>query len=106
MPNRRSFLKKMALGVLLPFHIFSFSTSVRKAEGPLVISTWEQGLSANEAAWEVLGGGGRALDAVEAGVRIFEADPEVRTVGYGGYPDRDGFVTLDACMMDEHDHCG
>jgi len=106
MPNRRSFLKKMALGGLLPFHNFSFSTSVRKAEGPLVISTWEHGLSANEAAWEVLEGGGRALDAVEAGVRIPEADPEVRTVGYGGYPDRDGFVTLDACIMDEHDQCG
>src|SRR5699024_11575076 len=102
MPNRRSFLKKMALGGLLPFHNFSFSTSVRKAEGPLVISTWEHGLSANEAAWEVLEGGGRALDAVEAGVRIPEADPEVRTVGYGGCSDREGFVTLSACNMVEY----
>src|SRR5699024_3032169 len=106
MPNRRAVLTQMAVSGPLAVHTFSFSTSVRKAEGPLVISTWEHGLSANEAAWEVLEGGGRALDAVEAGVRIPEADPEVRTVGYGGYPDRDGFVTLDACIMDEHDQCG
>jgi len=73
---------------------------------PVVISTWEHGIKANEAAWEVLNSGGRALDAVEKGVRVSEADPAVTSVGYGGLPDRDGIVTLDACIMDEFGNCG
>ena len=50
--------------------------------------------------------GGRALDAVEAGVMIPEADPSDTSVGYGGLPDRDGRVTVDACVMDEKGQCG
>jgi N4-(beta-N-acetylglucosaminyl)-L-asparaginase len=73
---------------------------------PLVVSTWRHGLAANAAAWPVLAGGGRALDAVETGVRISEADPEVMSVGYGGRPDREGHVTLDACVMDERGEAG
>lgn len=73
---------------------------------PVVISTWHHGLEANEAAWEILKNGGRALDAVEAGVRVSEADPEVMSVGYGGHPDREGRVTLDACIMDEKGNAG
>jgi N4-(beta-N-acetylglucosaminyl)-L-asparaginase len=73
---------------------------------PLVISTWAPNVKANAAAWEVLAKGGRALDAVEAGVRVPEADPEDSSVGYGGLPDRDGNVTLDACIMDEKGNCG
>jgi N4-(beta-N-acetylglucosaminyl)-L-asparaginase len=73
---------------------------------PLVISTWDFGKAANAAAWEVLSKQGRALDAVEAGVKVPEADPTNHSVGYGGLPDRDGFVTLDACIMDEKSNCG
>src|SRR3546814_8752033 len=47
-----------------------------------------------------------ALDAVEAGARVPEADPENHSVGYGGYPDRDGHVTLDAIIMDEDGRVG
>jgi N4-(beta-N-acetylglucosaminyl)-L-asparaginase len=67
---------------------------------PLVVSTWNHGLPANRAAWTVLADGGAALDAVESGVRVVEADPAITSVGYGGYPDREGHVTLDACIMD------
>lgn len=77
-----------------------------KAGGPIVISTWDFGQAANAAAWNVLGSGGRALDAVEAGAKIPEADPKNQSVGYGGLPDRDGRVTLDACIMDEKYNCG
>jgi N4-(beta-N-acetylglucosaminyl)-L-asparaginase len=63
-------------------------------------------LGANEAAWQILNKGGRALDAVEAGVMVPEADPTERSVGYGGRPDRDGRVTLDACIMDELSNIG
>ena len=73
---------------------------------PIVISTWDFGVAANQAAWGILKAGGRALDAVEAGVRVPEADLSNVTVGKGGYPDRDGHVTLDACIMDEMGNCG
>ncbi|MBL6964036.1 MAG: isoaspartyl peptidase/L-asparaginase [Bacteroidetes bacterium] len=73
---------------------------------PVVVSTWKHGLAANEAAWEILSQDGYALDAVERGVRVSEGDPDVTSVGYGGLPDRDGYVTLDACIMDETGNCG
>ena len=73
---------------------------------PIVISTWDFGKAANAAAWEILKTGGRALDAVEKGVMVPEADPENQSVGLGGRPDRDGHVTLDACIMDENAKCG
>ena len=82
------------------------STDRSTPQLPVVVSTWSHGLPANEAAWAVLDDGGSALDAVETGVAVPEADPEVRTVGYGGYPDRSGQVTLDACVMDERGRCG
>lgn len=73
---------------------------------PLVISTWNFGIQANHAAWKVLARGGRALDAVEDGVKVVEGDPEISSVGYGGLPDRDGHVTLDACIMDDTGNAG
>jgi isoaspartyl peptidase/L-asparaginase-like protein (Ntn-hydrolase superfamily) len=74
--------------------------------GPIILSTWVHGLEANRAAWEVLSKGGKAVDAVEQGVRVTEADLANRSVGIGGRPDRDGHVTLDACIMDEKSRCG
>jgi N4-(beta-N-acetylglucosaminyl)-L-asparaginase len=73
---------------------------------PIVVSTWDFGKAANAEAWKILSAGGRALDAVEAGVRIPEADESNQSVGYGGLPDRDGRVTLDACIMDEQYNIG
>ena len=74
--------------------------------GPLVVSTWDFGQAANAAAWDVLARRGGALDAVEAGARVPEADPQNHSVGLGGYPDRDGHVTLDACVMDHQGNLG
>jgi N4-(beta-N-acetylglucosaminyl)-L-asparaginase len=71
----------------------------------VVISTWDAGLAANKGAWEVLGNNGSALDAVEAGVKITEASRNC-CVGLGANPDRDGFVTLDASIMDHQFNCG
>mgnify|MGYP006279456139 CR=1 FL=1 len=76
------------------------------SQSPVVISTWSHGRAANEAAWAVLSDGGPALDAVEAGVAVSEADPDVRTVGRGGYPDEEGVVTVDASIMDHTGQCG
>jgi N4-(beta-N-acetylglucosaminyl)-L-asparaginase len=114
MTNRRNFLKKTALATA-GLALTSFKNTTETAENkielnsvqkPIVLSTWRFGIEANAAAWEVLSKNGRALDAVEAGVKIPEGDPNERSVGYGGRPDRDGKVTLDACIMDEFSNIG
>ncbi|MGV9006810.1 MAG: N(4)-(beta-N-acetylglucosaminyl)-L-asparaginase [Brevundimonas sp.] len=71
-----------------------------------VVSTWDFGAAANAEAIRVRAGGGTALDMVEAGARVPEADPANHSVGYGGYPDRDGHVTLDACVMTDRGEVG
>lgn len=76
-----------------------------KATYPIVICTWNF-LNASAKAWEVLRAGGSALDAVEQGVKVEEDDVNNQTVGTGGRPDRDGNVTLDACIMDKDGNCG
>ena len=76
-----------------------------KAILPLVIATWHV-IDATAKAMEVLQAGGNALDAVEQGCRIEEANEKGQSVGKGGLPDRDGNVTLDACIMDKHGNCG
>ncbi|MGZ3887271.1 MAG: N(4)-(beta-N-acetylglucosaminyl)-L-asparaginase [Flavisolibacter sp.] len=107
--TRRRFLQATGLSSL---GVFFKNGSITGVEGPrltgepLVISTWAPNVKANAEAWKILGPGGRALDAVEAGVQIPESDPGDQSVGYGGLPDRDGKVTLDACIMDEHANCG
>lgn len=105
MTNRRDFLKMGGAGVLTAARPFG-AVETEPDAMPIVISTWNHGLPANEAAWRVLVEGGRALDAAEAGVRVTEADPTSRTVGFGGRPDAKGRVTLDACIMDESGRCG
>lgn len=110
--NRKDFLKTAAIAgsalVFKPEIGFGTTAEMSKAKvrKPVVISTWRFGMPANVAAWEVLQKGGRALDAVETGVRVPEGDPKERSVGYGGRPDRDGRVTLDACIMDEMGNIG
>lgn len=105
MTDRRSFLKISTLGGLAAGGLDLFPDPGSRRT-PIVVSTWEHGLAANEAAWPILASGGRALDAVEAGVRVTEADPTGRTVGIGGLPDRAGNVTLDACIMNEFGDAG
>ena len=73
---------------------------------PVVISTWKHGLEANKYAAKLISKKEKAIDVVEQGVRVTEADPKVRTVGYGGYTDSDGNVTLDAAIMDHQNNAG
>ena len=104
MLHRRRFLQLGSLG-LGSFSFSGFTSGKAAVHKPIVISTWEAGIEANKAAWKVLGKGGRALDAVEQGVMVTEASQNC-CVGLGANPDRDGFVTLDSCIMDEHANCG
>lgn len=108
MINRRKFIQASALGsasLVLGKAAQAGSVPEVVKGKPVVISTWDAGLNANKGAWEILGKGGRALDAVEKGVMVTEASRNC-CVGLGANPDRDGFVTLDACIMDEHFNCG
>jgi N4-(beta-N-acetylglucosaminyl)-L-asparaginase len=105
MVSRRNFIKTTALSASM-LSFFKLQASSSSPTKPIVISTWNFGLQANEAAWKILSSGGRALDAVEAGARVPEGDPKETSVGLGGLPDRDGHVTLDACIMDEMGNCG
>lgn len=111
MASRRNFLKFSAIGASL----FAFNKSkaakyisgnIAEVKKPIVLSTWRFGIEANTEAWKILSEKGRAIDAVEAGVKIPEGDPKERSVGLGGRPDRDGRVTLDACIMDEFSNIG
>ncbi len=99
--NRKKFIQLSSFG--LPALNWASLGSV--AQKPIVISTWDSGMAVNEAAWKILAANGRALDAVEAGA-IYIEDIISCCVGLGGYPDRDGIVTLDSCIMDEKANCG
>lgn len=114
MSNRRNFLKKTALlGSSVLFAKYGMSEATYPLELPnersdksIFISTWDHGKVANAKAIEVTGEGGTALDAVEKGVMLVESDPRVSSVGVGGWPDRDGYVTLDASIMDFKGNAG
>jgi N4-(beta-N-acetylglucosaminyl)-L-asparaginase len=106
MSTRRNFLINSAVGSASILASCKAAATVTTGNKPIVISTWDFGQAANAEAWKILEKGGKALDAVEAGVRVPEADPDNHSVGYGGLPDRDGHVTLDACIMDEKYNCG
>lgn len=111
MINRRKFIKASALSAgLMALNQKSIAMDLpntgNAVNKPIVISTWDFGVAANADAWKILSKNGRALDAVEQGVWVPEADESNQSVGYGGLPDRDGKVTLDACIMDENGNIG
>ncbi|MBN4070486.1 N(4)-(beta-N-acetylglucosaminyl)-L-asparaginase [Olleya sp. AH-315-F22] len=115
--KRRNFIKNasltgvgLAVGNTLSSCIENTSRDTKaviidKASLPLVIATWDV-KKATAKSWEVLQTGGNALDAVEQGCMIEEANEEGQSIGKGGLPDRDGNVTLDACIMNKHGNCG
>ena len=110
--SRRRFLKNLGLasaGVTLsPFKTIAenIPSATLGGQFPIVISTWVHGMEANAGAWSVLSKSGSALDAVQKGVAVTESDLTNRSVGLGGRPDRNGHVTLDACIMDHDSKCG
>jgi isoaspartyl peptidase/L-asparaginase-like protein (Ntn-hydrolase superfamily) len=113
--KRRTFFKLGMIGAAMSFikpskaaELIEKSTEsqFRVARKQVVISTWNHGLAANAEAWKVIEANGNSLDAVEKGVMVTEADLTNRSVGIGGRPDRDGHVTLDACIMDHKSRCG
>lgn len=110
MVHRRRFIETTLLGSFALLTKRSFATpSINEpatTNNPIVVSTWGPNVKANAEAWKILSKNGRSVDAVEEGVQVPESDPSDMSVGYGGLPDRDGKVTLDACIMDENMNCG
>jgi len=105
--DRREFVRHgvgMGAGALALGHLpDSTAHSKHQAAGtPLVITsrTNETGQDAMRQAWDILDGGGAALDAVERGANVVELDPEDTGVGYGGLPNENGVIQLDASIMD------
>ncbi len=115
--KRRNFIKNATLtsaGISVGSSLVSFKSESEKkpsqnenssASYPMVIATWNV-TKATSKAWEVLHEGKSALDAIEQGCMIEEANAEGQSVGLGGLPDRDGNVTLDACIMDKEGNYG
>ena len=108
--DRRRFLKLglsgSALALMDPRSLFAARPSPRALSSPVILSTWDHGIPANTRASKVLEEGGSILDAVEKGVMVVESDLTNRSVGLGGRPDRDGHVTLDACIQDHDGKAG
>jgi len=105
--NRRSFIKSTgiaSLGLSLKIDK-TFSQSDNSSVDPLVIATWDV-KKATKKAWEIISSNGNSLDAIEQGCMIEEANKDGQSVGIGGLPDREGNVTLDACIMDHYGNCG
>jgi beta-aspartyl-peptidase (threonine type) len=69
----------------------------------MIVVASKNGIVGIEESVRVLKAGGSAVDAVEAGIRLVEENPEDHTVGYGGYPNLLGQVELDAAIMDGRD---
>ena len=104
--SRRSFFfRTVGAGTgLMLFPVMSGKTvqEVSKGITPIIITSHsnETGRNAMEAGWEILRAGGSAVDAVEKAANVIEVDPEDTSVGYGGLPNENGVVQLDASFMD------
>lgn len=112
--NRRSFLQKAAaLGLTLPFvssvSKFRLNSGSGKIKLPVIFCSrgdkW--GKKVLTPAWETLNQTKNILDAIERGANVVELDPNDQSVGYGGYPNEQGVVQLDASIMYGPTHnCG
>jgi N4-(beta-N-acetylglucosaminyl)-L-asparaginase len=114
--DRRKFIKAMSIAgssvavfdnqYLLAKTRLSDEKIPQSMRNPIILSTWDFKLPVNETGYKILNTGGSLLDAVEKSISLVEEDPRITSVGRGGYPDRDGHLTLDACIMDEHGNAG
>ena len=102
--KRRSFLQSESIIGLTAKSLPINNIQAANVE-PIIIATWKNEEACKEG-FARINETGKALDGVEAGAWVPEANPEETTVGYGGYPDRDGHVTLDACIMDHKGNAG
>ncbi|TRO64288.1 N(4)-(beta-N-acetylglucosaminyl)-L-asparaginase [Christiangramia sabulilitoris] len=109
--KRRKFIGRSAISLagisigsgLIKPHLFAMTKNITPK--PIAIATWNF-QNATKMAGKMLEDGASALDAVEQGVMVEESNLKNTTVGDGGAPDRDGNVTLDACIMAPNGNAG
>ena len=112
MIDRRKFIKTLsALGISIPAIKSELigKTSTAKKDNPIILcSRGEQwGRKVLKPGWDILRKNGKLLDAIEKSANVTELDPNDTSVGYGGLPNEDGVVQLDAQIMNGPDHnCG
>ena len=112
--SRRTFLSTAAAatatGLVAGGHVSAdsmmSSAEPIAADGPVFVSTWAFGQVANETGMRSLTADGSLLDAIEMGIRAIESDASYHSVGFGGTPNADGVVQLDACIMDHRYNAG
>ena len=107
--KRRSFISKIAIAgslpTLIPKSLFAQDKASPLIDGPVAVCTWNFE-KANATAGQALLEGKDALTAAILAAQVEEENEDNSTVGFGGTPDRDGKVTLDACVMDHNGNCG
>lgn len=104
--NRRNFIEKIAIaGTVGALTSCAIPIKSNSAKQPFYIATWNNEYAVEEAvkAYQTTN---NLLDGLEAGIRKVEANPDDQSVGYGGRPDRNGNVTLDACIMNHRGQAG
>ncbi len=113
MSSRRNFIRRASAAAVTAWLASQWSRSAATdivhppvTDGDIVLSTWPAGIAANARAMQILKDKGRVVDAVQEGVMVTESDRTSTSVGLSGFPDRDGHVTLDACIMDEEGNAG
>ena len=104
--SRRTFFSRAAgMGIGFPFLLRPLQNrgrGVTRINRPLIVTSKTNPAvreAVTAAAWNVLERDGSPLDAAEKGTNVSELDPRDPTVGYGGDPNEDGFLQLDASVM-------
>lgn len=108
MVTRRSFIGRLSALTVTPLlsNNCKAKSSHSPGEVPFFITTWNN-RNANQKAIEYIHENpGELLSAIEKGINYAESDPEDSSVGYGGLPDSEGNVTLDACIMNHNGEAG
>lgn len=109
--SRRGFIKTGTAASIVTATVAKSKKSFAsdKAETPIVICSRGDGWGQKvlEPAWKKWLDTGNMLDTVEAGANVVELDPNDQSVGYGGFPNEEGIVELDASIMSGPDlNCG
>ena len=110
--TRRNFLKKIG-AVALTAPLFNWKANANQSQStnqlPIILCSRGEywGEKVNKPGWEILSTGGNVLDAVEKSTNVVELDSDDTSVGYGGLPNEQGVVQLDASIMYGPQHnCG
>ena len=105
--SRRDFIKTgIGLGAAAALSAGKIFAKREQNQGKMCVVASGNGLRSVEKAMELLNQGQDPLDAVIAGVNIVEDDPNDMSVGYGGLPNEEGIVELDASVMHGPTHSG